>query len=114
MNKPAAKDDLEFVRHIAEAITLIETYLENVREEEFIKSREKQDAVMRELIVVGEASKKISDAFKAKNPLVEWRSLAAVRDILVHQYFKINADAVWSTSKNDLPTLKKKLSALLK
>ena len=112
MNKSSAKDDAEFVRHIVEAINLIEQYVKGVDEEAFIKNNEKHDAAIRELIVIGEAAKGISDNFKAKNSSVEWRKLAGVRDIMVHQYFKLNLDAVWSIIDKDLPGLKNKLTRL--
>lgn len=113
MNNDSKKDDLEFVRHIIEAIKLIETYLKNVKKEEFIGNPEKRDAVIRELTVIGEAAKSISDPFRSKNPSIEWKDLAAVRDIVVHQYFKIDLDIVWDTVKNNLPTLKKKLEQIM-
>ncbi|MCL4362744.1 DUF86 domain-containing protein [Candidatus Parvarchaeota archaeon] len=77
-----------------------------------MKNNEKQDAVIRELAVIGEASKNISDSFKVKNNFIEWKKLAGVRDIVVHQYFNIDLDIIWDIIKYDLPELKKKLETI--
>lgn len=114
MSKPRKeeKDDIEYIKHIINAIQLIKQYTKDLQKDEFIKNNEKQDAVIRELAVIGEASKNISDSFKVKNNFIEWKKLAGVRDIVVHQYFNIDLDIIWDIIKYDLPELKKKLETI--
>ena len=100
--KKEPKDDLEYVKHIIQAIQLVKQYTENLKKEEFIKNNEKQDAVIRELTVIGEASKNINESFKIKNSFIEWKKLAGVKDILVHQYMKIDLDIIWEVIQYDL------------
>ncbi|MCW1294633.1 MAG: DUF86 domain-containing protein [Candidatus Parvarchaeota archaeon] len=114
MSKPRKeeKDDIEYIKHIINAIQLIKQYTKDLQKDEFTKNNEKQDAVIRELAVIGEASKNISDSFKVKNNFIEWKKLAGVRDIVVHQYFNIDLDIIWDIIKYDLPELKKKLETI--
>ena len=113
MNK-VPKDDLEFLEHIIEAIDLIEGYTKNVRKEDFIKNNEKHDAVVRELTIMGEAAKKISESFKSENPSIEWKKLSGIRDVIVHQYFRLNLSLIWEIVQSDLSGIKEKLKPLLK
>ena len=115
MSKPRKeeKDDIEYIKHIINAIQLIKQYTKDLQKDEFIKNNEKQDAVIRELAVIGEASKNISDSFKVKNNFIEWKKLAGVRDIVVHQYFNIDLDIIWDIIQYDLPELEKRLATLI-
>ena len=112
MNK-MPKDNLEFVRHIVDAIKLINAYADKMNKKEFFDDKKTQDAVLREITVIGEAAKNVSEEFRKKTSYVEWRDLAAIRDIMVHQYFRVDLDKVWETI-GDLPELKRKLDLLFK
>ena len=107
------KDDKELIKYMIRSIQLIRQYTNEINEEEFTNNTEKQDAVMRELIVIGEAAKNVSDSFKAKNGVIEWKELAAVRNVVVHQYFRINVKEIWKIVQKDLPPLEEKLEVLL-
>lgn len=72
-----------------------------------------QDAVIRKLQVIGEATKKISKEFRIKNPNVPWREIAGMRDKLIHDYFDIDMGVVWNTVKNEIPELQKVISELI-
>jgi uncharacterized protein with HEPN domain len=105
-----SKDVTVFVKHILESIALIEEYACHLSEEDFIKSRQIQDAVMRRLEIIGEATKNIPDDFRNKYPDIPWREIAGMRDILIHNYFGVDLDLTWRTVKDNLPDLKRKLS----
>jgi uncharacterized protein with HEPN domain len=71
-------------------------------------------AVIRAIEVIGEASKNISPRLKEEHPGIAWREIAGMRDKVIHRYFEINWQIVWSVLTNDLPALEAEFSALLK
>ena len=72
-----------------------------------------QDAVVRNLEIIGEATKNISGALKKKYPQIPWQDLAKVRDKLIHHYFGVNLDVVWSIVKEDLPSVLAQIEKIL-
>ncbi len=81
------KDDNIYIKHILESICLIETYLKGVTKQEFLSSLKLQDAIIRRLEIIGEATKKVSIGFRKKYPAIPWKEMAGTRDILIHEYF---------------------------
>lgn len=102
-----------YLNDILEAIRKIDKYTENMSYEDFLKDELRQDSVARNLEIIGEAAKKIPDEIKNRKPEVEWKKIAGLRDILTHEYFRINLEIVWDVTKNKLPDLKKNTLALL-
>ena len=96
-----------------ESINLIEVYTVRISKEDFLKSEQIQDAVMRRLEIIGEASKKIPAIIKAQHPDIPWREMAGMRDILVHEYFGVDLELTWTTVKGSLPDLKQQLSSII-
>ncbi len=97
------KDDKAYLRHILEAIEKIGRYIEGVSFEEFGENDMMVDAVVRELEIIGEASKNLSEAFCQSHPDISLRDAVDMRNFLVHEYFGVNRRIVWDTCKNDLP-----------
>jgi len=81
------------------------TYTEGVSREEFEKNAMIQDAVMRQLEVLGEAARHVSDEAKAEHPEVPWKDLVSLRNRLIHEYFRIKVDRVWDAVANEIPAL---------
>jgi len=100
------KNDAIYLQHILEAIGAIEFYLADIDYETFIGNTMAVDAVVRQLEIIGEASKNLSEKFTADNVESPLREAIEMRNFLIHEYFGVNTKIVWETYKNDLPILK--------
>jgi uncharacterized protein with HEPN domain len=106
------KDDRIYLFHIRDAIQHALNYTEAGRDS-FFADRKTQDAVVRNLEIIGEATKHLSQQFKDAHPDISWKPIAGMRDKLTHDYFGINLQLVWDVVDRDLPTLKRKIAQLL-
>jgi len=107
------KDDLIFIKHIQDCIQRIDIFMKRVSKKEFVQNEEKQSAVIRQIEIIGEAVKNLSEDFRKKYPQIEWRKIAGMRDKLIHFYFGVDLDAVWYVAKDNLPKLKKQIRQIL-
>jgi uncharacterized protein with HEPN domain len=101
------------IQDIAECIQRILDYTQSGREE-FVTSLLIQDAVMRNFTIIGEATKRLSRDLRETYPGIPWKQMAGLRDILTHDYLKIDVNEGWKTVERDLPDLKVKIEALLR
>ncbi len=108
------KDPLIFIKHILESIKNIEGFMKGVSKSYFLKNKEKQNAVIRELEIIGEAVKNIPAGFRSKNANIPWRDIAGMRDKLMHHYFGVNLETVWKVIKEDLTELEKDIQKIEK
>jgi uncharacterized protein with HEPN domain len=102
-----------FIEDILESITKIEHYTEGISQAEFIGNTLIQDAVLRRLEVMGEATKNLPNELREKYPEIPWREIAGLRDVLIHGYFGVNLARVWLVIERDLPNLKERISEVL-
>ena len=107
------KNDSTYLAHIREAIQTIQDYLEGISYEQFKSNKMIMDAVVRELEIIGEASNNLSTDFRGQHPDMLWRRMKDMRNFLIHEYFGVNTKVVWDTCKNDLPSLKGFIAAIL-
>ncbi|MFC1682100.1 DUF86 domain-containing protein [Nanoarchaeota archaeon] len=108
------KDDLIFIKHILESINAIEEFSKDIDKKELKSNRLKQSAIVREIEIIGEATKNISDSLKDKYPEIPWREISGTRDKIIHNYFGVDLNIIWDIIKLNLPVLKKQLSNILK
>ena len=94
------------LQHVLECIEKIEIITTNLSYGEYIDDWVKQDAILRNISVIGEAITHVEDNLKSKYPNVAWIQAKGMRNFLVHEYFKVDHDAVWNTFNNDLPRIK--------
>jgi len=106
------KDDTVYLRHVQECIHRIE---ENVAEgrDRFMASHTLQDAVLRNLQTMAESTQHISENLKSEHPEIKWRSIAAFRSVLVHDYLGIDMERIWHITQHDIPPLKQAILTML-
>jgi len=109
---PRAKDPRVYLAQILERVCRIEQYTTSGREA-FLGSSLLQDAVIRNLEVIGEAAKRVSDEYRAAHPELAWRGMAALRDVLIHNYEGVDPHQVWLVVERELPPLKSALAGFL-
>ena len=90
---------------ILEAAELLGSYTAGLTLEDFADNIEKQDSVARRLEIIGEAVKGLPQALRDRYPKVPWRDITGARDVLVHEYFRIDLDLAWEMVKKDIPEL---------
>lgn len=88
-------------------------YTAGLTSDQFAASRLHQAAVARELTIIGEAVKRLSDEFRAAHPSIPWSGVAGLRDVIVHDYFRIDYERVWEIVTDELPNLVSLISPLL-
>jgi uncharacterized protein with HEPN domain len=108
------KDPRIFIEHILECIKLIEGYLNGKTKDDFLKSTQLQDAVIRRIEIIGEAVRNIPSDLRVNYPDVPWNEMVGMRDILIHKYFGIDLELTWEVAIRDIPALKERFFQIKK
>lgn len=106
------RNDIDLIRDIAESVARISLYTLNMEYEEFRKDKKTQDAVIRNIEIMGEATKKLSEDMRNDNPNIPWKNIAGTRDKLIHSYFGVNIDIIWSIVQIEIPSLLPKIERI--
>ncbi len=109
---PERSDTRLLCADIAEAVERILSYTSEMTYSEFISDIRTQDAVIRNLEILGEAVKNLPPSFTEQYPEVPWRFIAGMRDKLIHHYFGVSLEIVWETAQSDIPVLREWLKAV--
>lgn len=107
------REYVDYLRDIVDAIEKAERFIEGMDFARFSSDDKTTFAVVRALEIIGEATKKIPDDVKEAHPDLPWREMAGLRDKLIHDYIGVNLEVVWKTTKDDLPALWNKISAII-
>jgi len=107
------KDDFAYIEHILLSIKKVLDFIKDTDKTGFENNIMLQDAVIRNIEIIGEASKKISQNFKDQYSEIPWREMAGMRDKLVHDYLGVDIDVIWETVTTDIPLLNNLLSNIV-
>lgn len=107
------RTDQDILSDLREAINRITTYVPGKTYLSFVADTKTQDAVIRNLEILGEATKNLSESLRSKCPGIPWKSMAGVRDRLIHHYFGVNLDIVWQIATIELPQVASQLQSLV-
>ena len=108
------KSQRVFIEHMLDSISAIKEFSKNTSLNDLLSSRIKQSAIVREIEIIGEAAKNISENLKKTHKEVPWRDIIGTRDRMIHQYFGVDMEVVWNIVKRDIPTLEKQLVKIKK
>jgi uncharacterized protein with HEPN domain len=106
------KDERLYLSNIKECIDRIELYTCDGKEA-FMQTPMIQDAVIRNFEIIGEATKRLSPELRSGYSDVPWQQMAGLRDVLIHDYLKVNLNLVWQIIEQNLPVLKLQVEAIL-
>jgi len=107
------RDASVFLGHILESINRIEEFTEGMSKEDFLDSVMMQDAVIRRIEIIGEASKNLTADFREKHSGIQWSDMIRTRDKISHGYFGVDINLAWDIVKSDLPVLKEKIEKII-
>jgi uncharacterized protein with HEPN domain len=97
---------IEFLKHILDEVNFLMAESANIGFDEFINDDVLTRAFSRSLEIIGEAVKKLPNDLRLKYPLVEWKDIAGMRDVLIHDYFGVDYELVWDVITNEISVLK--------
>ena len=101
-----------YLEDIIKSIENINKYVSGLDLESFGKDQKTVDAVVRNIEIVGEAAKNLSEEYQEQYPKIPWSQIMATRNKVVHEYFGVDLEILWETIKEDLPALKKQIQKI--
>lgn len=107
------KKPIVYLRHIAACVSKIEEYTTGMTEERFLESPLVQDAVIRNLEIIGEATKRLDDTFRSSYPHIAWKNIAGMRDKLIHDYIGVDLWAVWGVVEDIMPDFSLQINEII-
>lgn len=102
-----------YLQDILESISNIRDFLQNVPKDEFLNSKLLQSAVIHQIMIIGEASARLTEDLKLRYPKTPWKKIVGLRNITAHAYFTIDWEAVWQTVENYLEPLREEVTEIL-
>lgn len=97
------KNPIIYLNHMLDCALKIKTYTDGINQDDFLNNSLIQDGVIRNLEIIGEATKQLDDSFRSKYPQIEWKKIAGMRDKLIHDYIGVDLWAVWGVVEQIIP-----------
>lgn len=107
------REHADYLGDILNAMDKAIEFVEGISYEEFIGDDKTFFAVIRALEIIGEAAKKIPEKIRKQNPNIPWRDMAAMRDVLIHDYFGVDQETIWLTATDKIPEVQPLIKKLL-
>lgn len=108
------RDLRDYLQDILDAVDDIESFIDDLTYNEFVRDRKTLNAVVRSIEIIGEATKNIPEPIKTKYPQLPWKQMAGMRDKLIHAYFGVDTETLYKTAKDNIPSLKPAVRKMLK
>lgn len=107
------KSDVVYLQHMLEASARIATYIGDTGRTEFDADQMLQDAIIRQLQVIGEATRSLSPDLKQNHPELPWSHIIGMRNRIIHEYFRVDLEIVWEVVQNDLDMIAEQITKIL-
>ena len=107
------KDDRLFIQHILAAVKTVDDYIDGTSRVAFVQNKMLSDAVVRQLEIIGEAARNLSEQCRDAHQDIEWGQIIGMRNRLIHAYFQVDIELVWEIVTTDLPVLKGQVESIL-
>ena len=108
-----SRNEIMYLQDIAQSCEKVLRYTQGLSQTDLVREEKTYDAVVRNIEIIGEAAKHISDELRKQLPNIEWRKVAGLRDMLAHAYFGIDNDILWDVVQNKVPHLAKSIADFL-
>ena len=99
--------------HIRDSISKILKYVDGISQDEFNQNSMIHDAVIRQIEIIGEASKNVPESFKNSYQTVPWKQMISMRNKVIHEYFGVRLNIVWEAVQNEIPPLKNVIERII-
>jgi uncharacterized protein with HEPN domain len=105
--------DRSYLIDLVQAGKLIQDFIQGIDKERFDNSSLIQSAVIRQIEIIGEATKRLSEKCRSEHSEIPWKKIAGMRDILIHAYDHVDIDEVWNAVDTSIPSLIKQIETLI-